>query len=119
MQQAEAKRPGAINAACLALGKSSLEPIKPVRHAADVTPPALLNEGQAAALLGIGRRKFHDVRQQPWFVAECTAIELGPRALRWHRDELLAAARKAPRVTKQAEPAQFVTKRAERDKAVA
>lgn len=73
--------------------------------------PALLNEGQAAALLGIGRRKFHDVRQQPWFAEICTAVELGPRALRWHRDELLAAVKNAPRVTKKAEPKQLALAR--------
>jgi hypothetical protein len=79
-------------------------------------PPALLNEGQACALIGIGRRKFHDVRQQPWFIERCTALELGPRALRWHRDELLAAMLNAPRRVVQAEPAVLV---AARNKAVA
>jgi hypothetical protein len=74
--------------------------------------PALLNEEQAAALLGIGRRKFHDVRQQPWFTDLCTAVVLGPRALRWHRDELLLAAKAAPRVVKRPEPAQLSASRA-------
>jgi hypothetical protein len=64
----------------------------------------LLNEGEAAAFFGVGRRKFQDMRRQPWFTAVCTAVELGPRALRWHRDELMAAAKNAPRVTKLAEP---------------
>jgi hypothetical protein len=73
--------------------------------------PALLNEGQACALIGIGRRKFHDVRQQPWFIERCTAIELGPRALRWHRDELLAAMLNAPRRVVQSEPAVLVAAR--------
>lgn len=97
--------------------ETATEPINPARLAAaekKPQPPALLNEGQAAALLGVGRRKFHDIRQQPWFVAACTAVELGPRALRWHRDELLCAAKNAPRVTKKAEPAQLASKRAER-----
>jgi hypothetical protein len=70
-----------------------------------------LNEGEAAALLGIGRRKFHDIRQEPWFVALCTAVEFGPRALRWHRDELIAAAKNAPRVTKKTEPVQLAASR--------
>jgi hypothetical protein len=74
-------------------------------------PPALLNEGQACALIGIGRRKFHDVRQQPWFIERCTAIELGPRALRWHRDELLAAMQNAPRRVVLPEPAVLVAAR--------
>jgi hypothetical protein len=93
--------------------------ITPARLAAaekKAQPPALLNEGQACALIGIGRRKFHDVRQMPWFVERCTAIELGPRALRWHRDELLAAMQNAPRRVVQAEPAVLV---AARSKAVA
>jgi predicted DNA-binding transcriptional regulator AlpA len=93
--------------------------INPARLAAaekKAQPPALLNEGQACALIGIGRRKFHDVRQQPWFIERCTAIELGPRALRWHRDELLAAMQNAPRRVVQAEPAVLV---AARSKAVA
>jgi hypothetical protein len=66
--------------------------------------PLLLNEGQAASFFGVGRRKFHDVRQQPWFTEKCTALVLGERALRFHRDELMAAAANAPRVVKKAEP---------------
>jgi predicted DNA-binding transcriptional regulator AlpA len=73
--------------------------------------PLLLNEGQAAELLGVGRRTFHRLRQEPWFVADCVAVELGPRALRWHRDELLAAAKNAPRRTVQAEPPHLAAKR--------
>lgn len=56
------------------------------------------------------------MRQQPWFIERCTAIELGPRALRWHRDELMAAMQNAPRRVVQAEPAVLV---AARSKAVA
>jgi hypothetical protein len=88
--------------------------INPARLAAaekKSQPPALLNEGQACALIGIGRRKFHDVRQQPWFIERCTAIELGPRALRWHRDELLAAMQNAPRRVVLPEPAVLVAAR--------
>ena len=90
--------------------------INPARLAAleKKSQPALLNEVQAAELLGIGRRKFHDVRQEPWFVAVCQAMVLGPRALRWYRDELLEAAKNAPRITKQAEPASLAGARAER-----
>jgi hypothetical protein len=88
--------------------------INPARLAASEQksqPPALLNEGQAASLLGIGRRKFHDVRQQPWFTSLCVAVELGPRALRWHRDELLAAAKNAPRTVKRPEPKELAQAR--------
>jgi hypothetical protein len=93
---------------------ATINPARLVAAEKESQPPALLNEGQSAALLGVGRRKFHDVRQQPWFSAICTAVELGPRALRWHRDELLAAAKNAPRVVKQAEPARLAAARAER-----
>lgn len=60
-------------------------------------PPALLNEGQACALIGVSRRKFNSLRQQQWFISECVARELGPRCLRFHRDELIAAMKNAPR----------------------
>jgi hypothetical protein len=79
----------------------------------------LLNEAAAAALLGIGRRKFHALRIEPWFSSVCTAIELGPRALRWHRDELAAALRNAPRRVVQAEPEQLLRQRIERLKGAA
>jgi predicted DNA-binding transcriptional regulator AlpA len=76
------------------------------------TAPALLNEGQVADLLGVSRRQVHNLRSQEWFPS---AIELGPRALRWYRDELLAAvAARAPRVTKKEEPQQLAEARAER-----
>jgi hypothetical protein len=123
MRPESTKKPGAINAACLAALETKLPdeagPHKPERHAADLSPPALLTEGQAATLLGIGRRKFHDIRQEPWFVAKCTAVELGPRALRFFRDELLAAAKNAPRRTVQPEPAQLLRDRIERMKVAA
>jgi predicted DNA-binding transcriptional regulator AlpA len=77
-----------------------------------ITLPTLLNEGQVAELLGVSRRTVHALRLQDWFPA---AIEFGPRALRWHREELLAAIlARAPRVTKQEEPSQLVEARAER-----
>lgn len=66
--------------------------------------PQLLNEGQAAALLGVSRRTFHVIRQASWFKEICVARELGPRALRWPRDELLLAAKNAPKRVVQAEP---------------
>ncbi len=73
--------------------------------------PALLNERQAAELLSVGVRKFHELRSAPWFPL---AIELGPRALRWRRDELLdALANVAPRRAIRPEPAHLAAKRAE------
>lgn len=64
--------------------------------------PELLTEREAAALLGVGVRKFHELRAAEWMPK---AIELGPRALRWSRAELLAAlAERAPRRVVLAEP---------------
>jgi hypothetical protein len=74
-------------------------------------PPALLNEGQACALLGVSRRKFQQLRGELWFVSCCRAVELGPRALRWHVDELLAAMKNAPRVVKKAPPTELASAR--------
>jgi predicted DNA-binding transcriptional regulator AlpA len=74
--------------------------------------PALLNERQAAELLGVSTRKFHALRNEAWFPL---AVELGPRALRWYAEELLqAVANRAPRRTVQAEPAHLARVRAER-----
>lgn len=76
-------------------------------------PPVLLTEREAAAVLGVGPRKFHALRSEPWMPA---AIELGPRCLRWNRDELIqAVAARAPRRTLQAEPAHFQQARARRE----
>jgi hypothetical protein len=89
-------------------GAAPAASINPARLAAaekKSQPPALLNEGQACDLIGVSRRKFNSVRQQPWFIEKCTAIELGPRALRWHRDELLEAMKNAPRRIVQTVPA--------------
>ena len=71
--------------------------------------PALLNERQAAELLGVSVRKFHELRSESWMPL---AIELGPRALRWRRDELLEAiATRAPRRTIRAEPEHLAARR--------
>lgn len=78
---------------------------KPTAPQPTPVSPELLNERAAAALLGVGPRKFHQLRAEPWFPQ---AIELGARALRWSRTELLAAlATRAPRRTVQAEPEHF------------
>jgi predicted DNA-binding transcriptional regulator AlpA len=93
--------------------QDSIAAAKRARPAAlkPVSAPALLNEGQVAELLGVSRRTVHSLRDQDWFPP---AIELGPRALRWPRDELLAAlAARAPRVTKQEEPKQLAGARTE------
>lgn len=77
------------------------------------TPPELLTEREAAAVLGVGQRKFHQLRAEAWFPQ---AIELGPRALRWSRSELLhALSTRAPRRTVQAEPEHFLKARARKE----
>jgi predicted DNA-binding transcriptional regulator AlpA len=74
--------------------------------------PLFLNERQAAALLGVSTGKFHKLRREPWFPS---AIELGPRALRWHREELEEAMRtKAPQRRVLNEPAHLVEDRRQR-----
>jgi predicted DNA-binding transcriptional regulator AlpA len=71
--------------------------------------PVLLNEQLAAEYIGVSVRKFHALRSEPWFPQ---AIELGPRCLRWHRDELLAGITKdAPRCAVKPEPHQLVGSR--------
>jgi predicted DNA-binding transcriptional regulator AlpA len=83
---------------------------KPVRAQLSATPPELLTEREAAAVLGVGVRKFHQLRAEPWLPQ---AIELGPRALRWSRTELLQAlATRAPRRAVQVEPEHFKAARA-------
>lgn len=75
---------------------------EPVLAGAPAPSPELLTEREAAALLGVGVRKFHELRGADWMPQ---AIALGPRALRWSRAELMAAlAERAPRRIVLAEP---------------
>jgi predicted DNA-binding transcriptional regulator AlpA len=74
----------------------------------------LLTDDQAAALLGVSTRKFHDLRREPWMVQP---VQLGPRLLRWPRAELEAAIARMPRqAAPGAEPAQLRRQRIERAK---
>lgn len=95
--------------------RQSTVPGAPMAGSASLPPPALLNVRQAAALLGVSERRFHEMRSLPWMPS---AVELGPRALRWSGAELLAAvAEHAPRQRTQSEPAQLARERIERLKA--
>lgn len=68
-------------------------------------PPAILNEAQTAAFLGVSSRKLLELRHESWFPAP---LLLGPRATRWLRDELIEAlAKKAPRGGVQHQPEQL------------
>jgi len=65
--------------------------------------PALLSDDGAAALYSISVRKFHELRAaEDSFVPR--PIKLGPRLLRWSREELLAAVAAMPRAEPGAEP---------------
>jgi predicted DNA-binding transcriptional regulator AlpA len=81
------------------------------------TPPAfaglaaLLPDVQAAAVIGVSVRKFHDLRDEDWMPRP---IVLGPRLLRWSRAELEAAIMAMPRAQGRSEPAQLARARAAR-----
>lgn len=66
--------------------------------------PALLTDEQAAAFMGISKRKFHELRNEPWMPRP---IVLGPRLVRWSRAELDHAVASMPRQEHASEPAQL------------
>jgi predicted DNA-binding transcriptional regulator AlpA len=67
-------------------------------------PPVLLSAPQAAQLLGVSERKFHELRREPGFPS---AVLLGARCVRWHVHELAVYATSLPRVTLLPEPKQL------------
>lgn len=71
--------------------------------------PALLDAKQAAAVLNISERKFHELRNSVAWLPR--PIALGPRLLRWSRVELEAAVAEAPRATGGNEPASLAAGR--------
>jgi len=61
----------------------------------------LLTAAQAAReIFGIGERTFLELRDEEWMPLP---VVLGPRLLRWHRQELVEAAQRMPRA-KRASP---------------
>lgn len=82
----------------------------PKRHAVDSAgrstgvAPILLTDAQAAECMGISRRKFHELRDEPWMEKP---IVLGPRLLRWSRAALEAAIANMPRQQSAEEPPQL------------
>ncbi len=86
------------------------------RGSASRSGSALLSVREAAALLGVGERRFHQLRvEADWLPPP---LVLGPRCLRWDRDELIAAARtRAPRQAQRVEPKSLLRARIERAKA--
>lgn len=67
--------------------------------------PALLTAEQAARdVLGVSERTFHTLRHQPWMPRP---VVLGPRIVRWVRQELEHAAANIPRQQEVQQPAQL------------
>ena len=75
--------------------------------------PALMSDKQSAAYLGVSIRKFHYLRHEAWMPRP---IELGPRFLRWAREDLdRAVLQMMPRQAAAApEPLQLAKARASR-----
>jgi predicted DNA-binding transcriptional regulator AlpA len=71
--------------------------------------PVLLSAPQAAQLLGISERRFHELRREAGFPQ---AVVLGLRCVRWHRTELVEYARSLPRVSLLPEPLHLKSDRA-------
>jgi predicted DNA-binding transcriptional regulator AlpA len=63
--------------------------------------PVLLSAPQAAELLGISERRFHELRREASFPQ---AVLIGQRCVRWHRSELVEYAQSLPRVSLLPEP---------------
>jgi len=76
-------------------------------NAAD-DPPLLLSASEAARLLGVSERKFHQLRHDPNFVP---ARVLGARCVRWYRPSLVAYAESLPNATVLPEPAHLAARR--------
>lgn len=75
-------------------------------------PPLLLDKDALAKMLGVGKRKLHDVLAQEWMPR---GIELGPRCIRWSRDEVARAlSQRAPRRAAASEPEVLEQARARR-----
>lgn len=64
-------------------------------HTSAMSLRALLTDVEAAVLLGVSRRKFHELRGEPWWSVR--AVVLGPRLLRWPAAELVDAIATMPR----------------------
>lgn len=76
--------------------------------------PVLLTEDEAAAVLGVSKRTFLNLRDAPWMPL---AIVLGPRMHRYSVDELRAAVSNMPRQTQRTQPESLLRSRIERAKA--
>lgn len=79
-----------------------------------VRAPILLSDVEAAKLFGVSRRKFQELRQQPWMPKPRV---LGARLLRWVRSELESAVLSIPQQDHSCEPERLRRARIERMKA--
>ena len=85
------------------------------QDAAPYSMPALLSAVQAAAVLGVSERTFHTLRNEPWLPRP---VVLGPRIVRFVRQELEQAAANMPRQKQPGtQPAQLARGRIEAMKA--
>ena len=73
--------------------------------------PILLSDDEAAQLLGVSRRKFHELRQEGWMPKPRI---LGPRLLKWVRSELELAVTTIPHQEESCEPERLRRARIER-----
>jgi predicted DNA-binding transcriptional regulator AlpA len=78
--------------------------------------PLLLTDAQAAALLGVSKRTFLNLRSEAWCPQP---IFLGPRLLRWSVDELRAAIANMPRQTVRVQPQSLLRAKIDRLKGAA
>jgi predicted DNA-binding transcriptional regulator AlpA len=76
--------------------------------------PVLLTEDEAAAVLGVSKRTFLNLRSESWMPLP---IVLGPRMHRYSIDELRAAVSNMPRQTQRTQPESLLRNRIERAKA--
>lgn len=79
----------------------------------DGVPVLLLSDIQGAHCMSISRRKFNELRNEPWMPKP---IVLGPRLVRYLRTELEQAIANAPRQDKASEPTQLLRGKIERMK---
>lgn len=94
---------------CQTTNPTERAPGRPRASARQPITPAFLNARQAAQMLGVSERKFAALRRAGLVPP---ALELGPRALRWRRDELLEhVGAAAPRVHVLNEPVHLRGKR--------
>ena len=86
-------------------------------HSASHSPaiaiaPALFTTEQAALYFGVSEAKFHEMRGEAWM---CAPILLGPRLVRWARQDLDQAISAMPRqVGRSGEPTQLLRAKVER-----